>query len=199
MGNSDEDIRFRALTNIGSGSKPNKKTMPNKPPQQVFDKVVALIDDGDDEVRAEAISVLGDWEYANSIDLISKHLHDNSELVRLDAIYALGEIGGEKAVEQLNLLVHEDCSEIEKTRLYQALIRCGYDEFFDLWLKGLESSDALVRANVAGGVWSIWSNELNTTLESKLKNARNNETHISVLNEIDDALDWLKSNGSSNK
>ncbi|MDK2596817.1 HEAT repeat domain-containing protein [Pseudoalteromonas obscura] len=193
MENLDSDIRFRVLTRIGSGSKPNKKAMPNRPPQQVFDKVVALADDEDEEVRAEAISVLGDWEYNKSIDLISKCLHDDSELVRLDAIYALGEIQGDEVITQLSQLDIEKCSEIEKTRLYQALIRCGRKEFLEKWLKYLKSKDALVRANVAGGVWSVWNPNSHTIIESELEIAKNKETHTFVLAEIDDALDWINS------
>ena len=193
MESSDSDVRFRALTNIGSGSKPTKKTMPSKPPQQVFDKIKSLVNDEDDEVRAEAISVLGDWECVESISLIAKHLHDSSELVRLDAIYALGEIQGDEVVEQLNQVDIEKCSEVEKTRLYQAHMRCGREEFLEKWLKCLKSNDALVRANVAGGVWSVWSSNAHNAIKSELEIARDKETHIFVLNEIDDALDWLKS------
>ncbi|TMS83083.1 HEAT repeat domain-containing protein [Pseudoalteromonas sp. S554] len=193
MKNSDCDIRFRALSGIGSGSKPFKKTMPQKPPQQVFDKVVALAGDEDEEVRAEAISVLGDWEYIKSIDLISKHLHDDSELVRLDAIYALGEIQGHDALEKLEQLSMEQCSEVEKVRLYQSLIRCGRRELLEKWLYFLKSNDALVRANVAGGTWSVCNSDSNAVINSALEVARNKETHIFVLNEIDDALDWLRS------
>jgi len=189
--NSDSDIRFKALNNIGSGSKPNKKAMPSKPPKQVFDKIVLLVEDNDDEVRAEAISVLGDWEYIESIDLIAEHLHDESELVRLDAIYALGEIGGKKALQYLNELNIKEYSEVEKARLYQAFIRCGRKEFFETWIKCLKSNDALVRANVAGGVWSIWNSDFHTTLESELAIAKDKETHKYVLDEIDDSLNWL--------
>jgi HEAT repeat protein len=196
MESSDSDIRFRALTSIGSGSKPKKKALLNKPPQQVFDKVVALADDEDEEVRAEAISVLGDWEYNKSIDLISKCLHDDSELVRLDAIYALGEIQGNAALEQLEQLSMEKCSEVEKVRLYQSLIRCGRCELLEKWLYFLKSNDALVRANVAGGVWSVFNSNSNAIINTALEVARNKETHIFVLNEIDDALDWLKSKKS---
>jgi HEAT repeat protein len=196
MESFDSDIRFRALTSIGSGSKPKKKALLNKPPQQVFDKVVALADDEDEEVRAEAISVLGDWEYNKSIDLISKCLHDDSELVRLDAIYALGEIQGNAALEQLEQLSMEKCSEVEKVRLYQSLIRCGRCELLEKWLYFLKSNDALVRANVAGGVWSVFNSNSNAIINTALEVARNKETHIFVLNEIDDALDWLKSKKS---
>ena len=197
MSNADKDIRFKALANIGSGTKPYKRALPNKPPQLVFDKVVSLVDeDEDDEVRAEGISVLGDWEYRESIELISRHLHDDSELVRLDAIYALGEIQGNEVVEQLQKLNIATCSDIEKVRLYQSLIRCGHLDLLDKWLRFLKSEDALVRANVAGGVWSVWNTTYHLAIEFELEIAKDKETHIYVLNEIDDALDWLKSKES---
>ncbi|KZN68234.1 hypothetical protein N473_07355 [Pseudoalteromonas luteoviolacea CPMOR-1] len=165
--------------------------MPIKPPQQVFDKVVTLVED--EEVRSEAIRVLGDWEYINSIELIAKHLNDHSELVRLDAIYALGEIRGNDALELLEQISMEQCSEVEKVRLYQSLIRCGRSELIEKWLYFLNSSDALVRANVAGRTWSVCDSNSHAVINSALEVARNKETHIFVVNEIDDALDWLKS------
>jgi len=197
MEDPDSDIRFSAINLLGAGSKPNKKPLPSsRPPQFVFDKVKKLMEDEDEQVRAEAICVLGDWKDFTCLGQIGNCLFDESELVRLDAIYTLGEIRGKEALKHLELFDFNKSSEIERTRYYQAMIRLGCYKYFDKWLKYLRSADALVRANVAGGVWSVWSPSFHDKLKSAIDTARNRETFQYVLDEINDALEFLISKES---
>ncbi|MBF7075001.1 HEAT repeat domain-containing protein [Glaciecola sp. MH2013] len=189
--NTDASVRFRALGLLGTGAKPNKKDLPDI--QYPFlNHIKMLVTDECEDVRAEAICILGDRKDISSVFLIGECLVDKSELVRLDALYALGEIGDEGSLAQLNAYNYEKGSDLEKVRYLQARIRLGDSSYFGTWLEFLNHENGLVRANVAGGVWSLWKVEWNMLLKKKLNEAIQIEPFVYVFNEIKDALDFIE-------
>lgn len=186
------DVRFKALNLFGADSKPNKRVLPRQMPNKyVLEKIKELIHDSSDEVRSEVLSILGDWKDSESILLIGECLNDDSELVRLDAIYALGEIGEKEALDELKRFKFREGSDLEKVRYLQARIRLGDESFFEEWLSYLYHDDAMVRANVAGGIWSIWKMKWNSQIEKHIQDVLRNEPFVYVYNELNDALEFI--------
>lgn len=194
--NTDASVRFKALSLLGAGAKPNKKDLPEIR-YPFLNHIKMLVTDVCEDVRAEAISILGDRKDFSSVFLIGECLVDESELVRLDALYSLGDIGGKGAFTQLSAFNYEKGSDLEKVRYLQTRVRLGDSSYFSTWLEFLNHENGLVRANVAGGVWSLWKVEWNMLLKKKLNEAIQIEPFVYVFDEIKDALDFIEAKSTN--
>ncbi|MCX7913357.1 MAG: HEAT repeat domain-containing protein [Thermodesulfovibrionales bacterium] len=80
--------------------------------------------------------------YANDVDVLLKLSSDSDLDVRLSAIYALGRINDEKAIEKLKDYLHDENKDVRKTALMSIKEKnCCEDDIFsmlddeDLWIK----------------------------------------------------------------
>jgi HEAT repeat protein len=73
------------------------------------------------ELRAEAVRAAGELELRELSDDIISHLDDVSDLVRRAAIWALGQIGGNSALEALGQLMDEPQDEEESNLIADAI------------------------------------------------------------------------------
>lgn len=98
-----------------------------------LEPVIALLDDGDGDVRAAAARVLGDARHAASVDSLIAMLQDSSSRVRREAALALARLGpsaGEAATAALIALLrhNDDRDAVLRHAAVHALARIGDDE-----------------------------------------------------------------------
>jgi HEAT repeat protein len=185
----DKNVRFYALSHFGAGLKPNKNVMPIEPPDMVvFDKIKSMINDSDDAVRSEVLSILGDWQRSEDILFICQNLNDESELVRIDAMHALGDIGNTVALNYIDDYLNEKKSALEKVRYLNTCIRLGLADYFDEWLSYIGDSNSLVRENIVGNIWNVITIERTPLLVQKLKSSIEEEPYLLVFNEMKTTL-----------
>jgi len=190
----DKDVRFAAVSRFGAGVKPKKNLMNSKPPSEsVFDYIKKMINDTDDEIRSEVLSILGDWKRNQDIEFIVQNIEDNSELVRIDAMYALGDVGDKIALKYIDNYLNNQRSTLEKVRYFNTLLRLDKGEYFEEWLSFLSNNNALIRENIAGSIWSIVTPDRVLQLIKVLEQAKKKESYVFVYNEINDALSKLSS------
>ena len=190
----DKDVRFAAISRFGAGLKPRKNLMASKPPSEyVFNHIKDMINDTDDEIRSEVLSILGDWKRNQDIEFIVQSIEDDSELVRIDAIYALGDVGDESALKYIDNYLNSQRSTLEKIRYFNTCLRLGKDEHFEEWLSFLSNSNAVIRENIAGSVWNIVTPARVLQLRKALEQAKKKEPYVFVYDEINDVLSKLSS------
>jgi HEAT repeat protein len=186
---NDKFIRYFALSKLGGGDYPNKNKMPKTTPaSRIFKSILCLTRDNNEEVRAEAVSVLGDWKRIEDIECCASMLSDTEEIVRVNSLYALGEIGNVKALPYLFSFEKKITSPLERVRFCQACIRLGERSFFAEWLSFLAHEDATIRSNIAGGVWSIIQPEWQSSILEALEKAMAIETHNNTYQDLKAAI-----------
>lgn len=72
-----------------------------KLPSAAFQHLMLLLDDGDDEVRAQACKVLGESRHEPARDKLIERLNEGHPRVRYFAALALGKVGDASAIEPL--------------------------------------------------------------------------------------------------
>ena len=88
-------------------------------------EVVAICQDTDFELRAAALHLLAQSQHPEAIAVARRALADNELSVRLEAVEALGELGGDEASELLQSLLTKSQSEHMQAAAVRALTSSG--------------------------------------------------------------------------
>ena len=121
---------------------------------QLIEKLRLLISDGDEVDRCYAIRTLQTIQDTSSTDLLISAMRDDDIDVSVDAIRALGKLGGESVAQKLvESLVNDPDGEI-KLACVKALVELADDEATDELLKLAETAPE--EMSFTTGDWDLW-------------------------------------------
>jgi HEAT repeat protein len=78
-----------------------------------------------DNIKAEALLLLGGIKHISSIDILIKYLDNNNRYIRRNAAFSLGELNDYHAIKPLTALLNNDNEDEVKTTAACSLVKIG--------------------------------------------------------------------------
>lgn len=145
LGDKDPEIRQAAL-NLAQRHGGDEEERPADP--RIVQAVVGLIGDPNADVRAEAISVIGDLRLTQAPAGLIAAAKDRNPEVRQHVASALGQIGDAKAVPTLRDMLNDGNGDVREQAV-QALGEIRDRSALEALVGALKSSDPVVRRSAA--------------------------------------------------
>ena len=105
------------------------------------DSLVKYLDSSEPKIRARAVDAIGKLQDLNCLELLTEMLNDLNHNVRMQAAFALGQLGNAAAEEALiDGLSDKELTKV-KIRIVEALSKSGTNTSFPVFIKLLKSED----------------------------------------------------------
>jgi HEAT repeat protein len=136
----------------------------------IEDTLLHIVSDAheDDELKARAILALGKVKSHNSLELLERTARNTYEnkLLRMYAVYSLGEIGGESVLDTLGELLTDDTHEVAEYAV-QSIANIPSDRSGAFLVQALRSDYDLVRYHAVIGLAALDYDEATDILAFK--------------------------------
>ncbi|HEX6324782.1 MAG TPA: HEAT repeat domain-containing protein [Vicinamibacterales bacterium] len=165
LDDANERVRFEAVHALGALAKP-----PLSLPQTR--RLVAALDHYDPIVRAASARVIARLQVKAAEDALILAIGDSNQAVRQFAMYALGELGSEKAIPALKHQIENYRSNTQATWALLALAKIAHASTADLFRQYLAAKDPGFRAASAEGLGRVGADDFVPQLEQRLQGER---------------------------
>ena len=123
--------------------------------QIAINAISKKLDDSVPEIRAKAAEALGKIGDMNVVGILVGHLQSENDInVKLNIIYALGEIGHESAIIDLVSFLNDSNPDIRNATV-KALGKIGNEQAVSCLIQSLRDTNATVRATTAKALGEI--------------------------------------------
>jgi len=113
------------------------------------DSLVEYLDSSEPKIRARAVDAMGKLQDPICLELLIKMLNDLNHNVRMQAAFALGQLGNSEAEDALIARLNNKELTKVKVRIVEALSKIGTDTSFPVFIKLLKSEDDQLRGQAA--------------------------------------------------
>lgn len=137
--------------------------------------LINLLYDRDPVIREFSANALGDLKADNATVHLIKLVKDSNFRARNSAIYALGKMKSEKALEPLIDVLNKPAGPGQRNFIYDALGRIGSEKAIDILIKGTEDSVWFVRNSAIKALCELNIERASSFVERSLKD---NDTRV---------------------
>ncbi len=171
LDDANERVRFEAVHALGALAK-----APLTTPQAR--RLIAALDHYDAVVRAASARVTARLKVKEAEDALIVAIGDSNQAVRQFAMYALGEIGSQKAIAALKHQIDNYRSNTQATWALLALAKIGDPSTADVFRQYLAAKDAGFRAASAEGLARTGAVDFVPQLEQRLQGEKSGAVQL---------------------
>ena len=165
LDDANERVRFEAIHALGALAKGPLTTAQAR-------RLINGLDHYDAVVRAASARVIARLKVKEAEDALIQAIGDSNQAVRQFAMYALGEIGSEKAIPALTHQIENYRSNTQATWALLALAKIGDPSTADLFRQYIAAKDPGFRAASAEGLARTGAADFVPQLEQRLQSER---------------------------
>ncbi|RMD89728.1 MAG: hypothetical protein D6813_10195 [Calditrichaeota bacterium] len=113
------------------------------------DSLLVYLQSSKSEIRAQAVRAMGRLQDAACLSSVIAMLHDPDPTVRIEAAFAIGQIGSSSAEDSLIAYLPRETSKRVKRRILEALGKIGSEKSIPVFLEYFRNKDSKLRGEAA--------------------------------------------------